>query len=391
MLLSVFFSKRRIDLDDITLKGSGVDYDAMDPQKIRSLRAGLETASNLGRFGFSEVPWSRGESVYLIETPWCYFGFVVEGLGTKSLVADGLHVAEEVAAVTGKSHYDQVGQCNVAMAVNDVITSGALPFVYNQYLAVQSGDWFADKARARDLIEGTKRACMLAGCVWGGGETPTLNDIIVSGTCDLAGATIGIVSPKSRLVNPANIRDGDVIVVLKSSGIHANGLSSARKLAKSLPDGYLTLLPDGRTYGEALLDPTIIYAPYIEALLNAGVEIHYIVNITGHGWRKLMRAPFGFTYVVKHLPRVPTVLQFIQERGSLNPYDAYATFNMGGGMALILPKEGAERTLRTLGDAFPDLPSDFICPVGHVESSAKRSVVIAPLGITYDEDSLQVR
>ncbi len=114
---------------------------------------------------------------------------------------------------------------------------------------------------------------------------------------------------------------GDMIVLLESSGIHANGLTLARKIAQkwATPDnpfaGYLKVLPTGRTYGEALLDPTHIYVGFVEDCLNDGIDIHYAVNVTGHGWRKFMRATQPFTYVIDKLPEQHSVLDFIQEHG----------------------------------------------------------------------------
>jgi len=245
---------------NMTYAGIGVNYDDMDPHKRDSMRVAQETDHWVKRFGFTIVPWTRGESVTLLETPWGYLGLVIEGLGTKNLAADALfEIAMGVESLSGKSFYDHVGQCNAAMAFNDAVTLGALPIMYGQYLALGSPKWFEDEERRRDLINGTKKACDMARCPWGGGETSTLIGIIVPSTADLAGGTIGFISDKNKLINPAKIVHGDAIVIIESSGIHANGLTLARKIADKLPEGYLTKLSDGRTYGETLLDPTHIF------------------------------------------------------------------------------------------------------------------------------------
>ena len=233
---------------------------------------------------------SRGESAYLIETPDCYLAHVEEGLGTKNLVADAMY-----RLVPDRSYYDYVAQDTVAMIVNDMATLGATPLSVAMHLGVGSSSWFDDERRAEDLIVGWRRACELARCAWGGGETPTLSGIVEPSTAVLAGSAIGMIRPKERLIR-ANIQDGDAIVILTSSGVHANGLTLARAIAERAPNGYLTPLSDGRPYGESLLDPTHIYVGLVEDCLNRGVDIHYAVNITGHGWRKLMRAPDRFAH-----------------------------------------------------------------------------------------------
>ena len=365
----------------MTYADVGVDYDAMDPFKRMAQLAGRETAGNIARFGFSEVEWSRGESCYLVETPWGYIGFVVEGLGTKSLVADAVYqLAVEMESLTRITFYDNVAQCNAAMAFNDLITLGALPISYSQYVAVGESGWFGNEARCRELVEGTKKACMLARCAWGGGETPTLKGIVVPGTVDLAGATFGIVAPKDRVIRPDRIQHGDVIIIIKSSGIHANGLTLAREIAAKLPDGYLTKLSDGRAYGEALLDPTCIYVSIVEDCLNHGVDIHYAVNVTGHGWRKLMRATQPFAYIVETLPPQLPIFGFIQKHGPVDDKEAYGNLNMGAGFAIYIPEEDVDKVLAVKKEAVV---------AGHIEKSDARKVVIKPVKTEEFPDGLE--
>ena len=376
---------------NMTYEGTGVNYKAMDPFKREAQLAGRETAGNISRFGFSEVEWSRGESCHLVETPWGYIGFVVEGLGTKILVADALcQLATEVGTLTGKTYYDQLAQCNAAMAFNDLITLGALPVVYGQYLAVGESGWFNNEARRRELIEGTKRACMSARCVWGGGETPTLKGIVVPGTADLAGATVGIIAPKDRLIRPDSIQHGDAIVIVESSGIHANCLTMAREIAAKLPEGYMTKMSDGRLYGEALLDPTLIYVPVVEDCLDFGVEIHYAVNVTGHGWRKLMRAPGSFKYIIETLPRQLPIFDFIQRNGPVEDREAYGNLNMGAGFVLYVPEKDVEKVFEVL-KLGRDLNRFNAFVAGHVEKSDTKQVVIRPKGLEYSGCELEVR
>jgi phosphoribosylformylglycinamidine cyclo-ligase len=173
--------------------------------------------------------------------------------------------------------------------------------------------------------------------------------------------------------------------LLESSGIHANGVSLARKLAEQLPDGYGSRLVDGRLYGEALLDPTLLYSSVTEALFDAGVAVHYLANITGHGWRKLMRHPASFVYRMTRLPPVPAVLQFVMEKAGVDWSEAYGTFNMGAGFALFVPEPHAAQTI-----AIAKRHGLNAYHAGRVEDG-KKQVVIEPLDIIYEGESLNLR
>ncbi len=366
---------------NMTYTGTGVNYGAMDPFKRMAQLTARETAGNITRLNngeFQEFEQSRGESAYLIEAAESYFAHVEEGLGTKNLVADAMY------ALTGKSYYDQIAQCTVAMIVNDLITLGALPLSVAMHLAVGTSDWFNDKKRARDLVNGWKSACDLARCTWGGGETPTLKGVVIPEAVVLSGSAIGIVKPKERLVI-GKIQHGDVIIIIESSGIHANGLTMARKIADKLPEGYLAKLSDGQTYGETLLDPTHIYVGLVEDCLNRGVDIHYAVNVTGHGWRKFMRTTQPFTYVIEQLPKQLPIFDFLQKHGPVDDTEAYGNFNMGAGFVLYVAKVDVEKVL----DVARSLNLGTLV-AGHIEKGDKK-VVIEPKGLEYAGETLAVR
>lgn len=367
----------------MTYSGVGVDYEAMDPFKRMAQLAGRETAPNIDRLNggeFREFEASRGESAYLIEAAKSYFAHVEEGLGTKNLVADAMY------KLTGKSYYNYIAQDAVAMIVNDMITLGALPLSVAMHLAVGDSSWFDDERRCQDLVDGWRDACNLARCVWGGGETPTLVDIVIPGTVVLSGSAMGIVKSKERLITPDKIQSGDAIVLIESSGIHANGLTMSRKIADSLPRGYLTELSDGRTYGEALLEPTFIYVSLVEDCLNNGVSIHYAVNITGHGWRKLMRATQPFAYIIEDLPSPQPIFNFLQEYGPVDDKEAYGNFNMGAGFALYVP----ESDIIKVQSAAALVGLTAFCS-GHIEQIDTKKVVIKPKNLEYVGSTLGVR
>lgn len=363
----------------LSYEQAGVVYDLIDPLKVAAQRAAAATAVNLAAHGFGEVKASRGESAYVVDVGPFYLASIVECLGSKALVAD------EMQRLTGRSWYAGIAQDTIAMAINDLITVGATPLVVQAYWAAGGSEWFTDAERAQALVAGWKAACDTCGVAWGGGETPALAGIVADGRIDLAASCTGIVNPKSRLSLGDALVPGDAIVLLAASGIHANGLSLARKLAERLPQGYLTEVAPGLGYGEALLAPTPLYAPVTEALAREGITPHYCANITGHGWRKLLRHPGSFTYRIERLPEVPVVLQFIQQQARMSDEDAYGTLNMGAGFALFVPAAEAERAVRVARQA-----GVAALVAGRVEAGPKQ-LLIEPLGLTFAGDSLQLR
>jgi phosphoribosylformylglycinamidine cyclo-ligase len=363
----------------LSYEQAGVVYDLIDPLKVAAQRAAASTASHLGAHGFAEIAASRGESAYVVDVGPFHLASIVECLGSKALVADEMH------RLTGHSYYAAIAQDTIAMAVNDLITVGATPLVVQAYWAAGGSEWFADSQRAQALVAGWKAACDACGVAWGGGETPALAGIVESGRIDLAASCTGIVQPKSRLSLGDALRAGDAIVLLASSGIHANGLSLARKLVERLPQGYLTEVGPGLTYGEALLAPTRLYSPVTEALHRAGIAVHYAANITGHGWRKLLRHPSQRSYRIEQVPPVPPVLRFIQQHAGQDDREAYGTFNMGAGFALFVAASDAQRTVDTARAQGIDA-----LIAGRIEDGPKR-VRIEPLGIEFGSDELQLR
>jgi phosphoribosylformylglycinamidine cyclo-ligase len=366
-------------MNPLDYKQAGVDYASIDPLKILAQQAAAGTSGNLTRHGLVEVAASRGESAYVVDCGDFYLASITECLGTKALVADAMR------AITGRTYYDQIAQDTLAMALNDIITVGATPVSVHAYWATGGSDWFADAARARDLVEGWRAACDRSGVAWGGGETPALAGVVESGRIDLAASCVGLVRPKSRLTLGERLGDGDAIVLLASSGIHANGVSLARKLAERLPDGYRTRLSDGTMYGDALLVPTVLYSPVTEALAAAGIVPHYSANVTGHGWRKLMRHPGDFAYRLHSLPTIPPVLEFIRRQAGISDREAYGNLNMGAGFALYVAAQDAARCVEIAA----------ACGVtawhaGTVASGAKQ-VVIEPLQLVFAADDLHVR
>jgi phosphoribosylformylglycinamidine cyclo-ligase len=356
-----------------------VNYGELDPFKIAAQRAAAATSGNLLNSGATEVLGTRGESAYVWEEAERYRAIVTEGLGTKSLVADAMR------EITGRSHYDTIAQDTIAMIVNDLITSGALPEVVTAHFSVANSNWFNDRERSNDLVTGWAYACDLSRAAWGPGETPELNGILQPGVIELSGSAVGSIYPKDRLITSDNLQDGDSIILLSSSGIHANGLTDARQAAESLPQGYSTLLRDGRMYGEALLEPTRIYVESLIQLFDAGVLPHYAVNITGHGWRKLMRAKQSFSYVIDRISEPRAEFEEIQAWSDKSDKEMYGTFNMGAGFAYFIAPEQAEFAVKQIEEA-----GYQAMIAGEVQAGPKQ-VIIRPKNITFEEHELNIR
>lgn len=363
----------------LTYKQSGVNYDIMDPLKIMAQAEGRKTSKNLSLSAMKEISASRGESAYVVEYDDCYFAIVEECLGTKSLVADGMR------KTTGKTYYDLIAQDTIAYMVNDLITVGAQPTAIMAYWAMGSSEWFEDKERMEDLVKGWAKACNVTGASWGGGETPVLKGIIDKDAVDLAGACFGIIKPKKRLILGEKLQPGDAIILFESRGIQSNGVSLARKIAEKLPKGYATKMSDGKYYGEALLVPTIIYSRLIQDLFANDIDIHYMANITGHGWRKIMRSSKQLTYRLTNLPPVPEVFNFIMKNGPVDKKEAYADFNMGAGFALYASQQDAKRVVKIAKK------HNIKAYIAGVVEKGPKQVIIEPLNLTYEGHTLKVK
>ena len=234
-----------------------VNYSQADPIKVLAQNEGKATAGNMP-VGFTEIEGTRGESAYLFKMPSGYGAFVQEGLGTKSLIA------QSVYRKTKKSYFKEVAQDTVACIINDLVSVGAKPIVLNAYWSSSSYEWLTDETLAGDLIKGWRQACDEAEVVWGGGETQSLSNVIEDGVLELAGSAFGFIDDENKIIRGQNLKAGDVVIFIESSGVHANGISLIREIASKLPEGYETKLDDGRTLAEAVLQPTPLYSNLIQ-------------------------------------------------------------------------------------------------------------------------------
>lgn len=365
----------------ITYSQVGDNYDTKDPVNKLSQQSALDTASNLSNFGFEEVSQTRGESAFVWKQGDVYMASVIECLGTKNLIAD------EMRKITdpNQTYYDVIAHDTVATFINDISTVGAKPLVVHAFWSIEDNSWFLDQERIKDFTSGWADACNLAEATWGGGETSTSKGIIQPQTINLAGSCVGIIKSEKRLLVETKLKIGDRILLIKSNGINANGVSLARAVGKKLPEGYQTKLPDGSIYGEALLTKSNIYAKVVQNLLDADLDLHYITNITGHGLRKIMRARQNFTYLLEKLFEPQEVFNFIKEKAELDDYEMYQTYNMGQDYAIFLPKEDMEKALDIVKQSgFEGLDAGLV-------EEGERKVILKSKDITFEGETLNLR
>jgi phosphoribosylformylglycinamidine cyclo-ligase len=359
-------------------RAAGVDYDALDAAKRLAMAQALSTSSLLAARGGRALDASRGEPAFAFELGGRSFAFVVEGLGTKSIIA------RQVLERHGINRFAEIAYDTVAAILNDLCCIGALPLVLGAYFATGASDWYSQHERSAALLEGFQRACVDAGCVWGGGESPSLPGLLDERDIELAGAALGAVPEGRSPILGEGLAAGNEIVLVASSGLHANGASLARLVAERLPEGYATALPDGSAFGEALLAPSLSYVPLVAALLEGEVELTYLSHITGHGLLKLMRSPKPLCYRIERLPDVPGVLSFLAGQAGLDARAAYSTLNMGSGFAVYCAAGDGEAVVETAhGLGYTALQA------GRVEHGA-RQVRLEPLGVRFDGSQLEL-
>ncbi len=361
-----------------TLYEKWVNYETLDPVKKLAQTSAKMTSTNLEQ-KYKEVSESRGESAFVWKQNEVYMASVLECLGTKNLVAD------EMAKYQQKSFYDVIAHDTVAAAINDLAASGAKPLVVHAFWGLWKDDWLLNKKRINDFVKGWKVACDISGATWGGGETPSLWNVVQKETIVLAASAVGVIKNYAHLIRDNKLHTNDRVVLIKSNGINANGLSLARSVAKKLKNGYFTKISKNKTYGEAILTKTNIYAKLVQDLLDSGVDIHYISNITGHGLRKIMRARGNFIYVIEKLFEPQEVFKFIQKEAKLTDYEIYETLNMGQDYAIYISQKDVLKTLTIIKkNKFVGLDAGYI-------KKGPRQVIINPKNITYTSETLDLR
>lgn len=309
----------------VTYSEAGVDI-SLEEQTVRALTGELSETLD-----YRNIIKNKGHFAALIDFGSRAIAMSTDGVGSKILIANLMN------------KFDTVGIDCIAMVVNDILCVGAEPIAMVDYLAVEK----PDPEIAKEIGKGLKIGCQQAKIAMIGGETASLPKIIKD--FDLAGTGIGIVK-KDNIITGTNIKDGDIIIGISSSGIHSNGLSLARKALLDIANYKVTdKLPtdSDTTVGEALLEPTIIYVDPIIELLKSNIEIHGLGHITGGGFSNLKRLNHNMTYIINNLPEPLPIFKAIQATGIENK-EMYHVFNMGIGFAVILDKQYQEETLEIL-------------------------------------------
>jgi phosphoribosylformylglycinamidine cyclo-ligase len=338
---------------------SGVDYEKIEPFKAAMVEVGKKTTTFPNKRGVyveTDVLHSHGAIFdYRGNLPHRFCN-TLEGLGNKNWIAEWMYQFSG----TGKTYHRGIGQDTALMAVNDVIAQGAMPVIYLDEVAAGDSEWFEDTKRAGDLAQGYYDICKLVGMALPAGESPALRYLInaeppVKSAPSLSGCVTGIIAPSmmlsngtpSRLITGQKLCVGDRIIAVGSSGWHANGASLIIKRAMSLPDKFLTKLPNGKTLGEEALIPTMSYVALIEALFEAEVDIHALLPGTGSGIRKIAFDDRPCTYRIHtwlNPEKIPTIMQFMLELG-VSYEDCLETFNWGAGYYIFVPPWSVEAAL----------------------------------------------
>lgn len=261
---------------------------------------------------------------------------------------DGVGTKIKLAFIVDK--HDTVGIDCVAMCVNDVACAGGEPLFFLDYIAC--GKNYPEKIAS--IVKGVAEGCRQAGAALIGGETAEHPGLMPEDEYDLAGFAVGIVDEKD-LITGENIRPGDVLVGIASSGVHSNGFSLVRKVFEMTEESLGTYYDElGTTLGEALLAPTKIYVRALRAVKDAGVTIRGCSHITGGGFYENIprMLPDGVRAAVrKDSYEVPAIFKLLQARGGIEEKMMYNTYNMGLGMVLAVAPEDADKTAAAIRSA----------------------------------------
>ena len=339
----------------LSYKDAGVDINAgnalverIKPEVKRTTRA--EVIGGLGGFGaLCAIPSKYKEPILVSGT---------DGVGTKLRLAIDL-----------KKH-DTIGIDLVAMCVNDLVVQGAEPLFFLDYYATGK----LDVDVAADVVKGIADGCVQSGCALVGGETAEMPGMYHVGDYDLAGFCVGVVE-KSEIIDGSRVKNGDALIALGSSGPHSNGYSLVRKVIDVAGINPATELIDNKPLSEHVLAPTKIYVKSVLALIKQA-DVHAIAHLTGGGfWENIPRVlPKNTKAVIDEKSwKWPSVFNWLQEKGNIDTYEMYRTFNCGVGMVIALPQEQVDTALAILKQAGEN--AWLIGHIEHAEDDAEQVVI----------------
>jgi len=320
--------------EGLTYKSAGVDT-AEGEHAVRLMKEHVKKTfdsgvlSDIGGFGSLYMPDLTG-----ISAPVLVAGS--DGVGTKLMVAFMM------------DKHDTIGQDCVAMCVNDVLCQGAKPLFFLDYIA--AGRVRAEKIA--EIVKGVAEGCVLAECALVGGETAEMPGLYEEDEYDLAGFCVGLVD-RDRIIDGRNVKEGDVIIGIGSSGLHSNGYSLARKVLFEIAGYKPEDKPEeieGLSVGEVMLTPTRIYTKQVKAILGL-TQPKALIHITGGGFYenipRVMPTGLGAS-IRKESWTPPKIFSLIQKIGGIDEKEMYSTFNMGIGLMAIVDKEAAAPIIELL-------------------------------------------
>jgi phosphoribosylformylglycinamidine cyclo-ligase len=336
--------KRSLQMSkDIDSKNSGFTYkdSGVDIGKANSMLSGLKKT----------ISSTHNENVLSDLTSFCGLfnldaGKYINPVLTSS--TDGVGTKLILARQTGI--YNGVGQDLVAMSINDLICCGAKPLFFLDYIACGS----IDQEKISSIITSVADACKYCDTALLGGETAEMPDMYAGDEVDLAGFAVGIVE-RDRILKPSLVKTGDIIVGLKSSGLHSNGFSLVRKIieANRLDLESMPKWAGGKKLGKLLLTPTRLYSPVTgEIFSNGKIEVKGIANITGGGFYDNVDRiiPEDMDAVIyKDRWKVPPVFAILQDMGSISGKEMFHVFNMGIGLVMIISPSSIDDLIECAG------------------------------------------
>ncbi len=311
----------------LTYADAGVDIDKANTlvdeiKKIVKNTPKKGVRSDIGGFGGLFAP-----NLHNIKNPMLVGA--TDGVGTKLKIAFMM------------DKHDTIGIDLVAMCVNDIAVLGAKPLFFLDYLSIGK----LEIKTATEIIEGVAEGCRQANCALLGGESAEMPGLYKEGEYDLAGFSVGLVDD-SQIIDNSNIRHGQKLIGIPSSGLHSNGFSLVRKICFDVLDLKIdSHIPEfGKTIGEELLTPTIIYTEVINRIIR-NITVNGIVHVTGGGFEdnivRIIPEPLKVRIDKKSWER-PAIFNFLQDAGKIFEDEMFRTFNNGIGMILVVPKESAQ-------------------------------------------------